>query len=878
MYSFENPLEISDFSKGVTDNYIEGGPSEAQTVDNLLVQKNSKLKSRPGRTFYISAAQAQITAGNSRVSALIKHVVNRQILAQSAAYLNYNSSGTWTSLLGPVSSNTPLGSTTTSNFASWSDYKGHTFITTDAFPDVVKVYRDQNAAYQVRTAGLPRVDLEGAIDLANSIKSKFNSHRADVGAHLTLADTVNVINATDAYDEATLITLTNQIVTKYAAHNADAALAASWVYHDGQNSTSHTLSSTTTATTIDQCITLLDDIKTKFNGHDADSGSHGTTSNWQVTVVRSPAITSAAGTATYLYKFLYYYSYFIDDVQWEDFGPTYQVTHSSAGTGTKSIASIPAIANGTTRCYDTANITCKIYRTVDGGTTFYYVGQVTNGTTTYSDTTSDATLQTSTQLYTAGGVLDNDPPPKCKYLTVVNDVGVYANLKIGSANYPNSFITSIPGDVDSVPGSFQDEVELPITGISSIGVYPIVFCRNRFYRLEGSIDEQGRGTVLKREVSRVKGCISNNSIVQIPEGLVFAGEDGFYFTDGYSVQPISIHLVETYKEIVATSANETRIYGEYDSQENRVYWCCNLDSSVSENDSIFVLDLNYGLSPKSVYTTMSGVSTSMRPSALAFYQNTMLQGDSRGYVFKFSASTATDPKVNTAVSASSWEVYPIIYNYKSSALNFGTNDRFKFIPTITLESRNDVNATIQIKSNNNNSGQFTTLKEVRSRSLITWGDASIPWNPADTNYPWNVSKIIIAKRRFPQGEMRCLLKQIQITNAFTNIYNSDTYGSATVDSSAKTATISGTFPTDIVDYYISFDTDTYTNNYLITARNSGTVLTYTDSNNTTTTGTKKWLIRGYKKGELVYLISYGIRYAFIGQIQTPWRGDDGTNA
>lgn len=877
-YVFNAPLEVSDFSGGKTDNFIEGPINGGAEFDNLLIQKNGKIKSRPGRTFYISAAQAQLTPGNSRVGALIKHVVNRQILAQTAQYLNYNNSGTWTSLLGPVSSNTPLGSTTTSNFASWSDYKGHTLIVTDAFCDPVKVYRNNSAAYQVRTAGLPRVDLEGAIDLANDLKSKYNLHRADAAQHLTAPDTTNTVSATDAYDEATLITLTNQLVTRYTAHNADAELGAAWVYHDGQNSSTRVLSSTTSATTINECITLLDDLKTKYNAHDADAGSHGATSSHQVSVVRKPAISSSAGTASYLYRFLYYFSYYVDDVLWEDFGPTFEVTHASAGTGTKSISSIPAIANGTTRCYDTASIKVKIYRTADAGTEFYYVGEVTNGTTTFSDTVTDTVLITNPRIYTTGGVLDNDPPPKSKYFVAVNDIGVYANLKIGSQNYPNSFITSIPGDIDSVPGSFQDEVELPITGVSSIGIYPIVFCRNRFYRLEGTIDEQGRGTILKREVSRVKGCISNLGIVQIPQGLVFPGEDGFYFTDGFNVQPISIHLVDTYKMIVATSANETRISGEYDSQENRVVWCVNLDSSVSENDSLFVLDLNFGIRPNSVFTTASGYGTSLRPTALAFFQNTMIQGDSRGYILKFDTTLATDLKIDTSVSASSWTTYPVIYNYKSSAFNFGTNNYFKFIPLLTLESRNDVNATIRVNSNNDNSGQFRPLKEIRSRSLITWGDASIEWGSTEFPYYWNVANIIMAKRRFPSGSLRCMLKQIQITNAYTNIYNSDTYGTGTVDSTLKTVTISGTWPTDIVDYYISFETDNYTADYLITARNSATALTYSDALNATTTGSKKWLIRGYKKGEAIYLISYGIRYAQIGQIQTPWRGETGENA
>lgn len=877
MQAFTSPLEVSDFSKGFTDNYIEGGINGGETFDNLLIQKNNKLKSRPGRTFYISAAQAQLPAGNSRVNGLIKHIINRNLIGHTANKLYSSASGSWSSLLGPVSSNSPLGTATTSNFCSWSDYKGHTLITNDSLCDPVKVYRDNNGTYQVRTAGLPSLLLEGAIDLANALKTAYNAHRVDALEHTTAPDNTNTVSASDAYDEASLITLTNQLITKYAAHNADAALSSAWVYHAAQNATPHSLSSTSTATTVQQCADLLDDLRTKYNAHDNDDSSHGTFGSHQVSAQRTPQI-SSSGSASYIYYFLYYYSYYVDEVLWEDFGPTLQVVHSSASTGTKSISDIPAISNGTTRCYDTTSIKVKIYRTEDGGTVPYYVGEVTNGTTTYSDTSSDSTITSlGIRLYTEGGVLDYDAPPKAKYFVAVNDIGVYASLKIGSQNYPNSFITSIPGDIDSVPGRFQDEVELPITGISSFGIYPFIYCRNRFYRLEGVIDEQGRGVILKKEVSREKGTISNLSIVRTPLGLFFAGEDGFYYTDGFNVEPISIHLIETYKDLVSVSANEIKICGEYDSQENRVHWCVSRDSA-SENNAIFVLDLNKPISPESVFVTQSGYSDCFKPTALAFYNNTMVQGDSRGYVLEFDDTIGTDPKIDTSVSASSWQTYPVIYDYKSPAFNFGTNEYKKYVTIITLESRNDVNATIQINSNNNNSGLWSPLKEIRSRSLITWGDASITWGDTSQQYLWNVNRIINAKRRFPAGGIRCFLKQIQITNAYTIIYNSDVYGLGTVDNLLKTVSISGTFPTDIVDYYISFLSSNYETEYLITQRNSATSLTFSDSLNSSISGSDKWVIRGYKKGERIYVISYGVTFSMSGQLQNTWDGSDGSNA
>lgn len=876
-------LEVKSFSGGKTDFILEAPPEAGQEFDNLLIKKDGKPKSRDGLTHYVSSAQSQLPAGNSRVSALIKHLVNRELFAQTARKLYYVSSATWTELVGPVSSNPAFGAGAVSNFLSWSDWRGHTFLTTDGFCDPIKIYRNESAVYQVRNAGMPKVSLEGAIDLANSIKSQYNLHRVDASEHTAGLDTVNVVSAANATDLDSLITLITELLTDYAAHRADAALPAAWVYHAGQEATSGALASVVAPTSLAECLTRLDDLKTKFNTHDADGTAHGTDTEYQVTVNRLPQV-SASGTGnTFLYKFLYYYSYTVDDVLHEDFGPTTDQTLSNVGTGTKSITEIPAISNGTTRCYDTATIKVYIYRTISGGTDYYLVGSVTNGTTTFSDTVTDANLVLNTPIYTTGGILDNDPPPKCKFLTAVNDIAVYAGLRIGSKTYPNSFITSIPSDIDSVPESFQDEVEAEITGLNNFGIYPILFCRNRIYRLEGVIDEQGRGSVFKREVSRTKGSISNNGIVQIPQGLVFPSDDGFYFCDGFNPpQALSIHLIDTYKELLTLSAQEKRIYGEYDSLENRVYWTVNTDSTVSENNAIFVLDLNFPLSERSVFVTFSGQGTSFRPSALAFYNKTMVQADSRGYILKYDANTATDPKVDTSVAASSWSNYAIIYNLTSPAFSFGTNNQYKWVPLVRLEAINNVNSTISIQSNNEDSGEFRALKEIRSRGLITWGDADAPaWSHTLQGFYWRLAEIITAKRRFPAGGLRCLLKQIKITNAYTNIYNSDTYGVVNIDDTANTVTLVGgmTWPTDLVDYFISFETDDYTADFQILTRTSSTVLTFLDPTGANATASSvKWIIRGYKKGERVNILSYQIQYSIIGSIQTPWRGEDGSNA
>ena len=256
MLDFSNPLRVSEFSSGITDKYLNAPPNAAQVVDNAVILKDLKLFTRPGRTFYVSAAQSQLTTGNQRVGILIKHNENEKLFAISARVLNYLSSNVWTALVGPVSSNAALSANATTNYLSYDSWRGHSIITSDAYADPIKVYLDENSAYQVRTAGLPKLELEGAIDLANELKSKFTSHIADTSEHTTAADTTNTVAAADAHDFDTLITLLTELITDYDAHEGDAELAASWVYHAGQESANRSLTSTTVPTTLTQCLTL----------------------------------------------------------------------------------------------------------------------------------------------------------------------------------------------------------------------------------------------------------------------------------------------------------------------------------------------------------------------------------------------------------------------------------------------------------------------------------------------------------------------------------------------------------------------------------------------------------------------------------------------
>jgi len=350
----------------------------------------------------------------------------------------------------------------------------------------------------------------------------------------------------------------------------------------------------------------------------------------------SPVVTPVAGAANYIYAFIYYYTYTIDGVVYEDFGGVTYVSAllaSPPNVNPISISAIPVLANGATGNYDTANIKVKIYRTTDNGGTLFYVGEVTNGTTVYNDITSDAVIELNEFLYTTGDIVENSPPPKCKYLTIVNGIAWYAHVEEAGETLNFRVRQSLQDDPDSVPDTFYTDLEDEITGISHINNTPIVFCKKNIYRLDGLFDELGSGGVFPQRISDIAGCLSNSSIVKTERGLFFFGNDGVYFTDGFSVDKINDDWNDTYKTITETSAQKRNITGVYDRDNNRVWWANQYDQSSGDNDKCYILDLRWGVTRQSTFTTVSG-GESFRPSAIVFYNGLLYRGDVFGYMFK----------------------------------------------------------------------------------------------------------------------------------------------------------------------------------------------------------------------------------------------------
>lgn len=399
------------------------------------------------------------------------------------------------------------------------------------------------------------------------------------------------------------------------------------------------------------------------------------------------------------------------------------------------------LSNGATDNYDTANTIVEFYRTKDVGSVLRFAGSAKLTDSTFIDNTSDAELDAREALYTTGGVVGNDPPPLAKCIWEHNGFAYYGNLKVGDEYLPNTIAQSINEDLDSVPENFTLNLPGPVVGGSSTPRDPIAWTKTGTYRIDGSIDERGQGAMIAVPISEEVGLYGGLSPVRVDQGVVFAGTDGFYMTDGYKLIPLAGRFQETYSQLVQTAARARRIQGVYDSKNQTVIWACAFDGD--ENDICFVLHLAFGVGPQGgSFTTWSG-GGSFRPTALALFEGNLIRGDSRGYILRHNQDNS-DPFIDPSVDPADWTTQAIVFDYTSCAFEFGVREIKKWVTKIVTKLFNVGKTTIRILRINDHGKSTKELEKIEFSGV-----------PVGAR---------IEKRFFPAGNLRCETMQVRMTN------------------------------------------------------------------------------------------------------------------
>lgn len=562
------------------------------------------------------------------------------------------------------------------------------------------------------------------------------------------------------------------------------------------------------------------------------------------------------------------------------------------------ISNLPVLANDPSTNYDTVEIDVQIYRTTDSGNTYFLEGEVNNGTVSFTDSIADSVdspgldrLDAREVLYTTGGIVANDSPPICRYLHILNDIAYYGDITDTGQRFPNRIVQSIPGSPDSVSLTFFDDIEDALMGISSTRNNVVALGRVSIYRLNGAFNNLGQGAITHERISDEIGCISTRSIVRTEIGIFFAGNDGFYFTDGFQLIKISIDLDETYGKLTRTEEQRNRITGCYDRLTRRVWWTVQEEPTDTDCNAFFIFYLNYGVKPSGVFTTASN-GTYFRPSAAIFHQGLLIRGDERGLIFRHDPNYKTDPKVpaDVSVSLSLWGTVHLPYDYRSCALDFGNTAIGQWVTKVHAIGKNVGNAAFHVNSiKENNLLTKRSVAPIRFTRNPIWGDATIDWG--DPDFVWRYDGKLDEKRRFPAGSLRSQFRQLQITPADdVGVYRYEDFpegSTANVNAAAKTATIATPsgytailWPLDVDDMRIAFSTDNYEQEFTV-ASVAGAVLTFLDPANLSTNDTvATWVIRGVVKEQRLSLLSYLLHFSNFGELGASYAGAEsrGENA
>lgn len=619
-----------------------------------------------------------------------------------------------------------------------------------------------------------------------------------------------------------------------------------------------------------------------------NNGSSWTVNNLGLPSLSGTATLSPAGVGTshtYGYAFHFYTEYDNQGVTFAEQGAiTFQTVSSNNDiSGGNPVTITPpagwTIANGSSDNYDLTNLKVRIWRTQRSGTTYYFVAERPYNFASYSDNTTDAVLSASSNdvLYTNGAddVPMHEQPPQAKLLHIANDVLCLGHVLENGEYLTNKLRLSNRFQLWSCPSEFYEEFDEEIVGLNSFNIYPIVFCKNKIYRLEGFYLPDGSGGVTKKLISSTAGCLANRSIIRTDIGLFWAGNDGFYFTDGYQVQRISNDLLTSYLSITETQTQKDNITGTYYPSLQAIMWAIKTDTSFTNNNKIYLTYLQAGISDSMPFTTWSGgdVPQNFLPTSLHHVNGTLYMGSHDGYLFYFDHDIFSDHRVEVGVAVSSWVNKAIIYEYRSPAFDFGSPSVKKWVTKLCMSLENAGSVSIQPYSINDNSNDLRSLKQIDQRGDIAWGDYTVEWG--DAALPWNFTPIISVKRMFPKG-LRCFYKQVVFTNAYADYENSTIIGTATLNGAANTAVldvVSSEWPSDVVDYFLSTSNDNYNLQFRILSRTT-TTLTLEDLDNVLPTGSFSWKIKGYRRDEIVRIISYTLDYGLTAQLGQVYRDNN----
>lgn len=556
------------------------------------------------------------------------------------------------------------------------------------------------------------------------------------------------------------------------------------------------------------------------------------------------------------------------------------------------ITGLPVLTNTPETNYDLENIKLNIYRTLDGGTTWYKLAEVPNGTTTYTDYANDTisgsgevVLETQQKLYTTGGVLGYDQPPESKYLHQLDGFTYFGAFEDAGQFFAGRILQSAANNPDAAPAANYLDLDDELRGISSTRSVLIGLCKSSIFRVTGGFSSNGSGSLVGERIADSKGCINTKSIVQTEIGVFFAGTDGFYYTDGFQIIKVSIDMNLTYAALTKDESQQRSIYGTYDPIGRRIWWAMKERPDDLDNSIIYVFHLDYGTKPSGAFTLQKGEN--FQPSSLVFQRDQLYMGHGLGAVLKSDHDTKFDWVPDTSLPLEEWGWAHIPYWYRSAAIDVGTAGARKWLTKLHVVGQNTGNVFLVpnvIRDLNQTQAGPKAMAPIAYRHNLLWGDPKCLWGNAEAK--WNYDGKLDAWRRFPASTLRSDFVQVEMKPSFSCVYSSsqnypEFTGMTRIGASAVCTLVMPDgytellWPLDCVGMELRTEAQDYEVSFPILEISADQKQIIVDNSSNRLIGRSTGLafeIWGYAKNQRVNLVTYVLHYAYIGDKNQAYPG------
>lgn len=278
--------------------------------------------------------------------------------------------------------------------------------------------------------------------------------------------------------------------------------------------------------------------------------------------ILNATIFAPGSTSTYSYTAIYTW---VDETgNLHRSAPAFPVTLSvmniiQSGSG----VTLKVTSLGLSELYKAQNVTVNLYRTTNGGTTFYLINQSPSDYVAFSnqsfvDAAPDTSIIGNQQLYTTGGEVENISPPATSLMTEFKNRIVL----VDSENplqwwFSKQVIQGAPVEFSDILTQNIDQKGGNISALSTMDDKLIFFKTSNIWYVIGdgpSPNGLNNDFSYPQIISSDTGCVNQSSIVLSPTGLFFQSPKGIYLLG----RDLSLNYVgapvEQFNSAIVTSA------------------------------------------------------------------------------------------------------------------------------------------------------------------------------------------------------------------------------------------------------------------------------------------------------------------------------------